>query len=491
MRRLLLAVAALLVLASSATAHPLGNFTVNHETTVEASGRALEVRYILDMAEIPTIRERERVTADGGTDAYAKRRAAEITNELDLTIDGRRLTLAPTASSAEFLSGAGGLSVLRLEASYSVAGAPASGSHAVAIGDRTYDGRLGWKDVVVRVSGDARIADSSAPDSSVSQGLRRYPAGLTANPSDVREATFTWTPGSDAPTTSASTGASGDAAPERGRPPGALGRFFDGDLSLGVALLALLTALGWGALHAVSPGHGKTMVAAYLVGSRGTPRHALMLGAFVTITHTLGVFALGAVALLLSEYILPETLYPWLNLVAAAMVVLVGLTLFNGRWKSFRQARSNERAHATTHEHGHDHDHAHPHDHPHPHDHDHHHHDGPGGHTHGPPNELSPRRLFAAAAAVGIVPCPAALVMMLGAISVHRIGLGIALVLTFSLGLAGVLSILGLIIVSGRNLFARLPMIKRPSFLALPVASALVIVAVGGLLVARAIPPLR
>ena len=361
---------------------------------------------------------------------------------------------------------------------------------------------------MVRASGDARVADSSVPALSPSRGLTAYPAGLASNPSDVRDATFNWTPGSAAPTTGDVPAATDRASPGRDGTPGALGRFFDEDLSLAVVLLALASAVGWGAAHAVSPGHGKTMVAAYLVGSRGTPRHAFMLGAFVTITHTLAVFALGAVALLLSEYILPETLYPWLNFVAAAMVVLVGLSLLKGRWASFRRARADDRAHAAAHHHDHDHDHSHDHGHDHghgqdhghdhdhdhghdhDHDHDHAHHDGPGGHTHAPPDELSPRRLFAAAAAVGLVPCPAALVLMLGAISVHRIGFGLALVVAFSLGLAGVLAALGLIIVSGRNLFARLPL-KRPSVLALPVASALVIVAVGGLLVARAIPPLR
>ena len=116
----------------------------------------------------------------------------------------------------------------------------------------------------------------------------------------------------------------------------------------GVLLLLLLIAFGWGALHALSPGHGKAMVAAYLIGTRGTARHALGLGAIVTFTHTIGVFTLGFVTLALSQYILPEQLYPWLNLVSGLLVVTVGLGVLRSRG-------SAPRGRTKAHDHSHDH----------------------------------------------------------------------------------------------------------------------------------------
>src|SRR5437870_7078170 len=93
-----------------------------------------------------------------------------------------------------------------------------------------------------------------------------------------------------------------------------------GPLGLGLVLTSLLVAAALGALHALSPGHGKTIVGAYLVGARGTARHALFLGLVVTATHTLGVYALGLVTLTASQYIVPEQIFPWLG---AASVILV------------------------------------------------------------------------------------------------------------------------------------------------------------------------
>ena len=94
-----------------------------------------------------------------------------------------------------------------------------------------------------------------------------------------------------------------------------------GDLSLGVIVASLLIAAFWGAAHALTPGHGKALVAGYLVGTKGRPRHAFALGATVTVTHTAGVFALGLVTLMLSQFVVPEQLYPWLTLVSGLLVV--------------------------------------------------------------------------------------------------------------------------------------------------------------------------
>jgi len=243
--------------------------------------------------------------------------------------------------------------------------------------------------------------------------------------------------------------AEGPVTTDRGG--GGFARLFDDAAAgRGVLLAFLLAAFGWGALHALSPGHGKAMVAAYLVGTRGTARQAVLLGATVTVTHTIGVFALGLVTLALSDFILPEDLYPWLNLVAGAMVVGVGIAVLRGR---LRRA-----AHA--------------------HDHHHHHHHA----------SLTPRGLLALGASAGLIPCPSALVVLLGAIAQAQILLGMVLIVVFSLGLAATLTVLGLAAVwtTGRVERLRVPAAAR----LLPVASAAVIVALGCALTVQAVPKL-
>ncbi len=214
--------------------------------------------------------------------------------------------------------------------------------------------------------------------------------------------------------------------------------------------MLLLAAMGWGAVHALSPGHGKAMVAAYLVGARGTPRHAVALGLTVTVTHTIGVFALGLVTLALSAYVVPEDLYPWLNLVAGLLVLGVGAAVLRRR----RAARRH-------------------------HHHHHHHHHGP--------DRITWRGLAAMGASAGLVPCPSALVVLLGAIAQHQVALGLVLIAAFSAGLAATLTVLGLAVVHSGRVLARA---AGPSRIvaALPTASAFAIVLLGCLLTARALP---
>ena len=197
-------------------------------------------------------------------------------------------------------------------------------------------------------------------------------------------------------------------------------------------IASLFIAFFWGAAHALSPGHGKSIITAYLVGSRGTPRHALLLGATVTITHTIGVFALGLVTLSLSQFIVPDQLYPWLNLVSALLIVGVGLSVLRWRVVEWRRPAQAGHAHAG-------HDHSHDHDHGHSHDHDHGHDDDPA---------LSLRRLLGVGVSGGIIPCPTALVVLLAAISLHRVGYGLVLIVAFSLGLAATISGIGLLAVA-------------------------------------------
>jgi ABC-type nickel/cobalt efflux system permease component RcnA len=210
----------------------------------------------------------------------------------------------------------------------------------------------------------------------------------------------------------------------------------------------------WGAAHALTPGHGKAIVAGYLVGTRGRPRDAVALGLIVTATHTIGVFALGIVTLALSAFVVPEQLYPWLTLSSGLLVVGVGASVL---WRRLRHRRQ--------HAHGHNHHH---------HDHHHEHGYGRGG-------------LLGVGIAAGLLPCPSALVVLLSAIALHRVGLGLVLILAFSAGLAATITAIGLVAVLARRAFSRLRLDGR-LIRALPAASALAIVAVGVGITLKALP---
>jgi nickel/cobalt transporter (NicO) family protein len=230
--------------------------------------------------------------------------------------------------------------------------------------------------------------------------------------------------------------------------------------------LAIAAAFLWGAMHSLTPGHGKTLVGAYLMGERATPKHALLLALTTTITHTLGVFALGLVALFAAKYVLPEQLYPWFSLTSGVMVMAIGFNLFRDRMRP------------SSHDHHHSHDYHHSHD-PHHHHSDHHthHHHDHSGHHHD--IDVSASSLLALGISGGLLPCPAALVLLLGAIAVQKTALGLVLVIAFSLGLAGVLTGLGLLLVYAKRLFKRVPT-SFPRFSnVLPALSAIVITLIG------------
>ena len=274
-----------------------------------------------------------------------------------------------------------------------------------------------------------------------------------------------------------------------------------GELSRPVVVGALVAVMVWGAGHALTPGHGKTIVAAYLIGSRSTPLHALYLGLTVTLTHTLGVFALGIVALFASQYVHPEQLYPWLGAVSGLIVVGLGVMLF---WRRVRPllVRHEHDHHRGTHRHGHDHPnhphahaHLHNHGHGHPHGHEHHHtHNHEHGHSHLPPGaDGSPvtwRSLLGLGISGGLLPCPSALVLLVTAVSINRTALGMVLVVAFSLGLAGVLTTVGLLFVKGGQLVQRAPGVATWGQL-MPAGSAIVIMAIGVCLTAEAVSRLQ
>jgi ABC-type nickel/cobalt efflux system permease component RcnA len=268
-----------------------------------------------------------------------------------------------------------------------------------------------------------------------------------------------------------------------------------------VVLVSLLIAAFWGAVHALTPGHGKALVAGYLVGARGRPRHAVLLGATVTVTHTAGVFALGLITLALSQFIVPESLYPWLTLVSGLLVVGVGLSVLVSRLRRGGW-HSHDHAHDRVHGHGHGHHHDHP------------------RHAHGwrelgvvrmqggavalapspapvvpvrarvaePGRDaaLSSRSILGVGVAAGILPCPSALVVLLSAIALHRVGFGIVLIVAFSLGLAATVTGIGLVAVLARRAFTRFSFEGRLVRL-LPAASAFLILCVGLVLTAKAV----
>jgi nickel/cobalt exporter len=433
-----------LALPALAFAHPLGNFTINRFSRIEVSGPRLYVRYVLDMAEIPTY-QAGRIDRQ----AYARRIAANA----HLAVDGRPAALVPLRTALAHPRGAAGLRTTRLEVV--LAGPVLHGRVSVSYHDNNYRNRIGWKEIVV---------GKSAP--STSHELRAYPKDLLQSPLDVTSANAALAPtrGRDVPPP-LSRGVSLEA-PDRVADSGFASLVGRSHLSALVILASLAAALFWGAAHALSPGHGKTIVTAYLVGQRGTPAHAALLGLIVTVTHTVGVFALGIVTLLLSQLIVPDQLYPWLNLVSGLLVVGIGAAVLRTR------LRGRGHSHHQHHHHDHHHDHGHHH-----------------GQAQGTVPETGPsfRSLLAVGVSGGLLPCPSALVVLLAAISLHRIAFGLVLILAFSAGLALTITGIGLVAVLARSAFRRVSF-EGPLMRLLPAVSALFILAAGLAMTVRAVP---
>ncbi len=416
---LALALAGLPFGSGAASAHPLGNFTVNRLSHVAVAADAIRVRYVLDLAEIPTLQERQA----GRIDGIAERLAAELT----LRLDGQPVPLALRAAAVDQLPGQAGLGTLRVTLDLTTTVAPADGAR-LEYRDATYAGRIGWHAVLV--SGVVRDASVGAGDPT--DELRSYPADPSVAPPDISAATATvdLTAGASggADRSAASTARFGlDAGVD------ALTAFLRSDrVELGALLAALVVATVLGGLHALGPGHGKAMVAAYLVGARGTAAQALILGGTVTLTHTIGVYVLGAFTLVAAQYVLPERLYPVLGVLSGVLVVAIGLGLLRARWRAARIDAAREAAqHVGPHVHG----------------------DGPSQHRHDAP--VGPRGLLALGVSGGLLPCPTALVVLLAAVSFHNVALGMLLVAAFSVGLAAVLTACGLAVVWGGRLIAR------------------------------------
>ncbi len=419
MRPILVAFATLVLLLGvpvAAAAHPLGNFTVNHYLGVVVRPDAVALDYVVDMAEIPAFQERPAIQADPA------RACRDLAPGLEVRVDERRVALAPTTVRLSFPPGQAGLDTLRLECGYAGELVARTTAPVLEVEDANHAERIGWREIVAR--GEGVTLDTTLPAESVSARLTAYPQDLLTSPLAVRA------------------GRARVALPSRDALPLTLPAPDD---VLGT-LAALLLAVGLGTFHALTPGHGKTVMAAYLVGTRGTRRQALLLALAVAVSHTAGVLALGALTLLGTTVLAPERAYPYLSLVSAALVLALGAWLVASR-----------ALHARGRRHGH-------------------------AHAHGTAASLGWRSLAALGLAGGIVPSASALVLLLGALSLHRVELGLALIVAFGIGMAVTLVGIGQALVGAHGLAERIVVgnarLER-ALAQVPTAAAFVVLLVG------------
>lgn len=502
-----------------AAAHPMGNFSVNHYSKISLESDRIRVRYFIDLAEIPTYQELQQAKVAAhdidprspAVTGYVSARGAELGRGLTLDVDGQPTPLRLISSGVIFPIGAGGLPTMKMgfvyEAAYSsTSSKPDHTQMNLYYADNNYLGHTGWKEIVA-LGATGSLLHSSVPATDRSGELSNYPTDLLTSPPQDLEATLQVSlpvplfqvsveekqsargsqPRAVSTASGGSTALKKTPSPPLAPVPGpslATGRFAAPmhlqanrqqtprssfteliqaqRLSPWFLFTAAIIAIGLGGLHALEPGHGKTIVAAYLVGSRGTARHAFLLGIIVTASHTVGVFALGAVTLYASRYIVPEQLYPWLG--ALSGITIAGL----GCYMLLRRLSGT----ATDHSHA------------------------PGAaHSHwmfwkrspetkiesnpNPAQAVGLTQLLTLGITGGIIPCPAALIVLLSAFALHRIGMGFFLIVAFSVGLATVLIGFGMSMVYARRIMTHIqidgPLTRRW----LPVASSAFITVLG------------
>jgi ABC-type nickel/cobalt efflux system permease component RcnA len=453
---------------------------------------------------------------DASIAPYLVQESAALSQGLLLEIDGKPVRLRAVNRGVLFTPGAGGLPTMKLEFVYRAEFKNLNSmAHEIHYLDTNFTGHSGWKEIVVTRGDGVALAKSSAPAVDRSSQLSNYPTDLLNSPpqdlqADIafmisspvsapqvtgrRSATervsesavgvYTSSSGANGEGTASPIARSGAASPaslsieqvsnsvsgsSQAEPTVHLqankqltprSKFTDlvsgRQMSFWFLLSAAMIAAGLGALHALEPGHGKTIVAAYLVGSRGTPRHAILLGMIVTAAHTVGVYVLGVITLYASRWIVPERLYPWLGIISGLMIAGLAAYLFLRAWTGISEDHRHEpgelRSHwfeslvkprflesSTTTTLAKESQTA-----------------GMPTATIGTPTaEIPLRQLLTLGITGGMVPCPAALVVLLSALSLHRLGLGLFLIVAFSLGLAAVLIVVGLLMVYARRFMAR------------------------------------
>jgi nickel/cobalt exporter len=446
------------VLAEGVYAHPMGSSSVNHYARIEVRGGGAEIRYVLDLAEVPASELLRQWGLEAGSprdqlERRAEAQAREWVSHLAIACDGRAVSPRFEGATLELGRGDGGSAVLRITATLKLAVAAGTLSYE----DRNYPGRAGWKEIVIAAGPGASIERATQGNADRSRALTAYPEGAAAAPPQDLRASVEWSAG--ATEAAKKVPEIVPAAPPASPGNSVRGDFLSqllhrGEIGAGLVLLGMAVAFGLGAMHALSPGHGKTIVAAYLVGARGAFRHAIFLGGMVTFTHTITVFFLGLTTLFLSQYVLPERVFPVLGAISGLAIVWIGGMLL---YKRARQLR------------GHGHDHGHHHDHGHDH-----------GHSHVPEGDVTLGSLIALGASGGLVPCPSALVLLLSSIALDRVALGLLLLVAFSAGLAIVLMGIGVLVLYAKHL---LPdgekTAAHPAFRIIPVVSAAAIVCIG------------
>ncbi|MGW5461115.1 nickel transporter [Streptomyces sp. NPDC003996] len=475
--------------AGPASAHPLGNFTVNRYDGLVAAPGLLRVDHVEDLAEIPATQAGPDLRRLGMGE-WARQRCARAAEDSRLTVDGRTATLTAVGATARLRPGQAGLHTLRVECRLT---APLPRRATVALGFHSADatGGPGWREITAR--GDRMtLTATDVPKASVSHELTTYPKDLLSSPADTTAASVRLRPGGPA------------LAEERQTEPGAaiLPRGADRwtralddlvarhDLTVGFAALALLVAVVLGAMHALAPGHGKTLMAAAAAarGGRARLRDVLPLAASVTVTHTLGVVALGL--LVTAGSAATPSVIAWLGIAGGALVLTAGAGLVRKVWS----ARHHQRAHSHGHSHsGHTHTHGgHTHS-GHTHTHGGHTHTH-GGHTHTHPTAPTLRGTLLLGFAGGLVPSPSAVVVLVGAAALGKAWFGLLLVVAYGAGLALTLTAAGFAVVRLGSGVSRV-LERRPRWTAhpvaalvrrsVPLASALVVMALGAGLVLR------
>ncbi|MGI8470112.1 MAG: nickel/cobalt transporter [Pyrinomonadaceae bacterium] len=474
----------ILAFAVIITAHPLGNFTVNQFSRLEVEKSQIKIFQVLDLAEIPTFQASSAIDSNKDNTispeelrAYAEKITPGYAANLALSVNGGAVALRPQVDNAVFLPGAGNLPTLRIEWTLTGDLPDANSINRVHFENKNNAERIGWNEIVINRASGINVFDSTAFGTGVTDALKVYPQESLSAPLAERGADFSYTSNPLPPNAKTLQNRDGHITT-----PVEKDKFAElinvPEITFPIALFGLLLAFGLGALHAMSPGHGKTVVGAYLVGSRGTIRHAAFLGATVTITHTLGVFALGLVTLFASKYILPERLMPYLNFISGLLVLFIGLVLFKERlfallnWNknSHQDLLEDDPTHTleelenyplqngSTHTHG------------------------GSTHSHLPPKNVSWRNLLVLGISGGLLPCPSALVLMLSAISLDRIGYGLILTLVFSVGLAATLITIGLVFLYVGKIFDNPALSNNRLVKTLPLFSAFVVTCLGAII---------
>jgi ABC-type nickel/cobalt efflux system permease component RcnA len=475
----------------------LGNFTINQYCGLTLSGKNAAVHYVVVFGQLPALRELhladtngDGVTSQMERDAYVGKLAPGLAEALSLNVDGVPIPLQATHWTSSLPTEQGGFS-LRLDVDFAAV-LPLTalmGRHNLQFTNQNYSGRMGWHEIVVQPEPGIAVFDTNAYSTSLTGGLANALQSLpSTGPLEERSVHLSFDEGS-APTgavmlaarpgtivqesqTKANASSAGTESAWIARETRRLVDAISGPhLEPRIAILALLGAMLLGAVHALSPGHGKTIVGAYLIGSRGTPRHAVFLGSTVTITHTLGVFVLGFATLYASRFIVPERLFPILSMLSAVLVLGMGILLLVQRTRAAYPALTVAKKGsmvfhpvtaaagsasgrglilAQTQGHGHAHSHV---------DGTLHSHGGGPMHSHLPPGasgeKITWRSLLTLGISGGLVPCPSAMVLLLAAVALNKTGYGMLLVVAFSVGLAITLTAVGLAFLYARNRFRK------------------------------------